>query len=358
MSIRCLVLVLLFFAPSLADEHGAHRQRPYTDAEAAAGKALYLSECSSCHGERGNGDGPAADFVDPHPRDFTSGRFKLRTTESGHPPASSDILRTIDRGMPGTAMPSFAFLPEDERKKITAYVLKLADLLNGPEPEPIQDPGTPPATTAALLAKGKQIYTDAGCATCHGPLGKGDGTSAKYLKDANGHPIKPRDFTAGIYRGGGTPRDIYYRIATGIDGTPMPAYKDSIDPPDVWAVTAYVLSLRAPAAPQPRPTDPILAGREVAAKYNCQACHVLDDGKGGDVGPDLRAAAQKLGPDRVRTFLKAPRVQRDISTSRIYRMPQLGLTDDEIEVMTKYVAAIGKQQHAPCPSPVAPPPKL
>src|SRR5262249_30719403 len=151
-----------------------------------------------------------------------------------------------------------------ERKKIAAYVLKLADQLDEPEPEPIHDPGPAPAVTAELLAKGKQIYTDAGCATCHGDLGKGDGQSANELKDADGHPIKARDFTQGVYRGGGEPRDIYYRIATGMDGTPMPAYKDSIDPPELWAVAAYVLSLRVPAPSKPPPADPIQAGREVA----------------------------------------------------------------------------------------------
>ena len=108
-----------------------HRQRrSLTDADAAAGKPLYLSECSGCHGERGDGAGPAADFIDPRPRDFTKRRFKFRTTESGKPPATDDILRIIQRGIPGTAMPSFSFLPEDERKATAAYVLKLAGMLD------------------------------------------------------------------------------------------------------------------------------------------------------------------------------------------------------------------------------------
>ena len=51
---------------SMADEHGT--PRPLTAADAAAGKPLYLRECSGCHGERGNGAGLAADFVDPRPR--------------------------------------------------------------------------------------------------------------------------------------------------------------------------------------------------------------------------------------------------------------------------------------------------
>src|SRR5207247_1873659 len=100
------------------------------------------------------------------------GRFKLRTTESGHPPTTTDILRTIERGIPGSAMPSFSFLSETERKQIAAYVLKLADLLDGPEPERLHDPGAAPPVTPDSIAKGKQMYGDAGCNTCHGDLGK------------------------------------------------------------------------------------------------------------------------------------------------------------------------------------------
>ena len=345
-SLLAVLIALLFAAPSFADEK-EEQHRSLTEADAAAGKPLYLRECSGCHGERGNGAGLAADFVDPRPRDFTKRRFKFRTTESGHPPATTDILRTIQRGIPGTAMPSFSFLSEDERKKIAAYVLKLAEFLDEPEHEPIHDPGDAPAVTPDLLAKGKEVYTDAGCAICHGDQGKGDGQSAKDLKDADGRPIRPRDLTQGIYRGGGDPKDIYYRLATGLDGTPMPSYRDSIDPPELWALAEYVVSLKAPAAVKPLPSDPVAAGREVAAKYNCQGCHILDDGKGGQVGPDLRLSAQKLYPDWVRTFLRAPHEYGKIYPWRVYRMPDLRLSNDEVEVMTKYLAAIGKRKDAP-----------
>ncbi|MGH7893481.1 MAG: c-type cytochrome [Candidatus Binatia bacterium] len=324
------------------EEHGA--RRPLTDADAAAGAPLYLRECSGCHGERGNGSGPAAEFVDPRPHDFTKGLFKFRTTPSGKPPTTADIVRTIERGVPGTAMPSFAFLSADERRQIAASVLKLADLLDEPEPAAIAAPGAAPAANPAILAKGKEIYADAGCPSCHGDLGKGDGASVKDLKDADGRPIKPRDFTQDHYRGGGEPIDVYYRLATGMDGTPMPSYKDAIDPPELWALTDYVLSLRAPAPVKPRPSDPIAAGREVAAKYSCRGCHVLDDGQGGDVGPDLRPSGQKLSPEWVRGFLKAPREYGKIYPWRVWRMPHLGLTDEEVEILTTYIAAMGKRE--------------
>jgi cytochrome c2 len=91
----------------------------------------------------------------------------------------------------------------------------------------------------------------------------------------------------------------------------------------------------------------------VAAKYFCFGCHVLDDGKGGDVGPDLRISAQKLRPEWVRGFLAAPRAAGKIYPWRVYRMPGLKLSPEEVKVATRYLATIGKR---PDPSPPLPDP--
>lgn len=343
MRMWCLsVLVPVLSLISFIGTAGA-AERPLTLADAAAGKDLYLRECSGCHGERGNGAGPAAEFVDPKPRDFTRGAFKFRTTASGQPPATADILRVIERGIPGTAMPSFAFLSASEREKIAAYVLKLAELLEEPEPATLSVPKEPPVPSEKVIAEGRQLYVDAGCKECHGDRGVGDGTSAPTLKDDFGRPIKPRDLTVGRYGGGDTRADIYYRLLTGLSGTPMPSYNDTLEPDQMWALTDYVLSLRAPAAEKPLPADPVQAGRQVAGKYSCRGCHVLDDGNGGNVGPDLRVSARKLHSDWVRTFLKAPRDYGKIYPWRVARMPHLGLADEEIDVMVKYLATIGQR---------------
>ena len=79
-----------------------------SDAQREAGKKLYEVNCSQCHGEKGDGQGIAAPFVLPKPRDFTSGKFKIRTTPSGSLPTTQDLKSIIRNGMPYTAMRSAA----------------------------------------------------------------------------------------------------------------------------------------------------------------------------------------------------------------------------------------------------------
>jgi hypothetical protein len=46
----------------------------------------------------------------PRPRDFSSGKFKYKSTAAGEPPTDEDLLRTIRDGLPASAMPYFAGL--------------------------------------------------------------------------------------------------------------------------------------------------------------------------------------------------------------------------------------------------------
>src|SRR5437660_11349395 len=63
--------------------------------------------CAGCHGETGAGDGPAAAYMLPRPRNFTGAVYKIRTTASGQLPTDADLLRAIDEGLAGSAMPAW-----------------------------------------------------------------------------------------------------------------------------------------------------------------------------------------------------------------------------------------------------------
>lgn len=318
-------------------------ERPVSDLDASQGKKIYLRECAACHGDKGNGKGPAAAFLDPKPRDFTRKIFKFRTTPSGQPPRTEDLLKTVEHGLPGSSMPPFGFLTAGERKKVVAYVLALADLIDSPEPEPIAGAGPQPPSTPASVAKGKEVYSKMGCFKCHGETGKGDGVAAADLKDDQERPIKVRDFTSGVFRGGSTAGDLMTRLSTGLDGSPMPAFVDVIPAPDRWALIDYVMSLKQPVVEAPLPADAIAAGHQIADKYGCRGCHVLEDGKGGEVGPDLRISGRKLQPRWVRQFLKDPRAAGKIYPWREHRMPGLQLSAAEVDALVKYLAVVGQR---------------
>lgn len=224
--------------------------------DVARGKEVYLRECAVCHGETGGGDGPAAKLCDPLPRNFDKGMFKFRTTENGELPTDADLERTLRVGITTTAMASFEHLGDAAIADVIAFVKTLGhpegeteswfDLYEAPPPIDIPPP---PAFDAATVAKGADLYVTMGCNTCHGKSGLGDGKKPEELLDDWGYPLNPRNFSLGLFKGGGTPEDLYTRVMTGLNGTPMTGYwKDAMTPEERWAVVAFVRTLGTPRA--------------------------------------------------------------------------------------------------------------
>ncbi|MBI4560493.1 MAG: cytochrome c, partial [Candidatus Rokubacteria bacterium] len=91
----------------------------------ALGKRVYEKQCAACHGFDGRGEGEAAYLLYPKPRDFTAGKFALVSTWD-RVPTDEDLFRTISRGMPGSAMPSWAHLSEEERWGLVHYLKSFA----------------------------------------------------------------------------------------------------------------------------------------------------------------------------------------------------------------------------------------
>ena len=211
----------------------------------ALGREVYQSRCVGCHGVKGDGNGVAATFLQPRPRDFTVGVFKFRTTPSGSLPTDGDLYRTVTRGVRWTAMPTWHELPDKERLAAVAFIKTFSTRWKDETPEPTLQIGDPPKPTPELLARGKDLYVKAKCFQCHGPGGKGDGPSADEMKDLAGFPIRPADFTRGQFKGGSSVRDIFRTMSLGLDGTPMPSFADSMSEPERWAISDYVLSLSA-----------------------------------------------------------------------------------------------------------------
>lgn len=86
---------------------------------------LYRKHCVRCHGVTGDGRGPAARLLSPYPRDFRLGKFKFKATPIGTKPTRQDIARTLRRGIPGTSMPGFRLLKDQDIEALVDYVIYL-----------------------------------------------------------------------------------------------------------------------------------------------------------------------------------------------------------------------------------------
>jgi cytochrome c oxidase cbb3-type subunit 2 len=229
---------------------------PRSEEWIAHGKEVYERRCVGCHGVTGNGNGPAAPFMyRQRPRDFTAAVFKFRLTREPLP-TDGDMLRTITRGVRGTAMPAWHELPINDRLAVIQYIkYELAVDRSDPD-DPyaffIEEPpgaplliAAPPAPSEQLLTRGHEVWQVAKCWECHGDTGQGDGEKAAGLKDDLGFPIPPANLTSGQFKSGPQVQDIFRTISTGLSGTPMPSFQDSLPEEDRWALAYFVVALSA-----------------------------------------------------------------------------------------------------------------
>ncbi len=139
--------------------------------ESAQGAALYQTLCVSCHGAAGAGDGPAAANLNPAPVDFTDeSRARERSLFA--------LYQVITQGLEGTAMPSYAQLPDDDRWALAFHVGQFAY----PETSASISPGEADNTSVSSLRELVQITPAALAATV------GDGRAAALTAHWRRHP--------------------------------------------------------------------------------------------------------------------------------------------------------------------------
>ena len=222
-----------------------------TEAQRESGKALYLKNCSQCHGEKGDGQGYATPHLYPQPRNFTLGKFKVRTTPNGALPMHQDLVNIIRRGMPYTSMPAWPALSDQEVSDLAYFITTFSPDFSNKEsvPKPVPLPSAPSATSQSIEL-GKKLFVDNGCVKCHGNLGRGDGPSAPTLVDDLGHPIRAADLAQNwTLRGGSSREDIFRTLSTGLNGTPMPSFLEALQPEQRWAIADFIVSLSGSDGP-------------------------------------------------------------------------------------------------------------
>ncbi len=265
----------------------------------ARGSELYRVHCLQCHGLSGNGRGTTATWVNPHPRDFRSGKFKFISVKNSddaggneRKPRRSDLFHVLDVGIEGTQMTSFALLGDDKMNDMVSYVIHLSirgqvefrtikDLLtpdsgvesvaeqvkanakqvaewwrkaeeNPIKPGPYRVNENDPVAMRRSVRHGMELFQKkgAGCIACHIDYGR----QGLYFYDDWGTIDKPADLTRGLFRGGRRPIDLYYRIHSGISGANMPgAGKQNEDDTtglksdDIWDMVNFLEALPYPA---------------------------------------------------------------------------------------------------------------
>ena len=227
------------------------------------GREVYGTYCVGCHGEKGDGNGPAARFLDPKPRDFRVGRIKFAYVASGEAPGDDDYLRVISHGLLGTAMPSFALLTAQERDAVVAYLKTFS--------KKKQNPGVGPSIGSDPFARdpergieeGKGAYhASAKCWSCH-PAYEPWPEIARLTVEANlpapepppdlyeshvkdsewGMPIRPPDFLSDRIKTGIAIESLAPVISSGVGGTAMPTWGGVLPDRQIWGLAHYVRSL-------------------------------------------------------------------------------------------------------------------
>ena len=258
-------------------DRATRRALKLSQAQLEEGSTLYRLHCVHCHGLPGDGRGPTAPWINPHPRDFRQGIFKFTSSRQDlgvRKPRRRDLLRTVREGIEGTAMPSFKELQtaDEDIDKIISYVIHLSlrgqtefkimkDLLTPgsevgkistalrrnlaafarqwvdaennpivppeeyPYPYPVQPADDHDGVLGDSVRNGQEIFKDSkrgGCMSCHFDYGR----QGPYYYDNWGTIVRPMDLTKGVYRGGRRPIDLYYRIHSGINGSNMASLLD------------------------------------------------------------------------------------------------------------------------------------
>lgn len=286
--VGCVFLNLAIVGCDKANDDGEYARpkdvgaaRPASVALVEQGRTAYRIYCIGCHGESGDGNGEAAKFFHPKPRNFILAEYKFSSTRSGLLPTDDDLRRTIRNGLRGSAMPPFELLSENTVDGLVAYVKSFSPKWRERQPaQPIpfiDDPYLGETDLAPAIARGEKVYHGfAACWNCHPSYVEpakvneyrssiGAGTYETFRDHFNesvgkentqGELIFPPDFKRDYVRAGMSVKDLYRSIAAGITGTAMPTWVDAmhmaaanesdgpvIQSEDLWAIAYYVKSL-------------------------------------------------------------------------------------------------------------------
>jgi cytochrome c oxidase cbb3-type subunit 2 len=196
---------ILNASPSMARREGGYPQLSVS-ADLNSGLRLYSRNCASCHGTRGEGDGPGAAGLHPRPANLSEHEYTL-----------DRLASSLWNGGAGTAMPAWRDFALQDLSAV-AHVVR-AFHVTQPEPSLPQD----------VLDLGSRVYA-ARCAQCHGEKGAGDGSAAGQFSMVPTNFQAQRPSLAASLRA----------LRNGVEGTPMAPWTNELSEAELSAVAYYV----------------------------------------------------------------------------------------------------------------------
>ena len=163
------------------------------------------------------------------------------------------------------------------KSRFTALLLVTGLLVLPAAAQHADDVERNPFTSASDVEAGGRLYRSH-CAVCHGIEGEGG---------------RGTNLTAGMFRHGGTDRDLYNTISVGIPGTEMPGI--FFNGRQMWQLVSFVRSLSQGRGAELAKGDPE-KGHGVYMANGCSGCPRIR-GEGGRLGPALSdiGAMRSLG---------------------------------------------------------------
>src|SRR6266566_153664 len=181
--------------------------------EVSRGGTLFASNCASCHGSAGRGDGKASASLLPKPANLAAARF-----------SDERLSSVLWNGVAGSAMPPWRQLPTEDLQALVGYIQSL----HPPS-------GAPPTQEGTSLNDGESLFV-ANCASCHGDTGAGNGPAAGALAPppTNFRLKKP------------TQERAWDVLENGVPGTAMPPWRSQLSADQRRVLVEFVRSLYGP----------------------------------------------------------------------------------------------------------------
>ena len=193
-------------------------------------KHLYMALCQRCHAAQGDGLGTIQPNLANFPRAFWKNAEFFRMV------ADERMVKSIERGVPGTSMPPYGELVG--REAISSLIdLIFREFIKIKRTDKGEVQNVPPPKKILLAKEQTEMVFKKHCSDCHGVAGNGRGPEYhKYVP-------RPRDLTNQPYFAGFDDQRIAQAIYSGVPGTGMSSFSSKLSLETIWSLVKKVRDL-------------------------------------------------------------------------------------------------------------------